>query len=186
MIPIDSVDNEEDDFRVKSSHENFTFTVIDKRLVKNLFAFYATIPDITETDGGGGGSGLGGEGMPLLKDFTLNTFVNCVARVVAIYKFDSNHCLLRITDGTKPCYSSLRQNGQMDQSTLVNGDVELMEATKQHCYDISIYDNHVKVVDDLVVGNFVKITNLHVKSVSINNYTTGLIEMYKLQLVGFF
>lgn len=168
---------------MKSSHENFTFTVIDKRLVRNLISFYATIPDITEA--GAGGAGSGGDGVTLFKDFTLNTFVNCVAKVVAVYKFDSNHCLLRITDGTKPCYSSLRQNGQMDKSSLVKGDAELMEATKQHCYDVSIYDDHVKIVDDLVVGNFIRVTNLHVKSVVVNSYITSLIEMYKLQLVSY-
>ena len=177
VIPIESINQDEDDFKVKSSHENFTFTVMDKRLVKHLADFRATIPDLNE-------GGPVSEEMTQLKDFTLNTFANCVAKVVAIFKFDTNHCLLRVTDGTKVCYSSLRQNGHLDQSTLVNCDAELMEAVEDHCFDISIYDNHVSIIDDLVIGDYVKLVNLHVKFISINSYIKGLIEQFNLKLVS--
>jgi len=139
-FPKGDVDN------LKSSHEGFTFTARDRRLVRELQKFTQELGGLFE----------GPTDVIALKDFSLNTYINCAAQVVGIYKLELNHCVLRITDGTRIPYSSFRQSGKIDlDSPMSWTDNDLYNATKNHCYEICLFDDHIQILDDLKVGDYI-------------------------------
>lgn len=99
-----------------------------------------------------------------LSDIKLDSYFNCIVQVIAAYFFeeDKNHVVLTISDGTSIHYSSLRQNGVLSSTN----QTELMLATKKHCFDVSLFDDHVSDVASVQVGDFLQISNIHAKKVS--------------------
>ena len=164
-----------------SSHANFTLTNEDKEAVRRLKQFW-------EMSGRSKGGFL--SKATLLKDLQLNSFTDCVAQVVGIYKFgpDANHCVLKVSDGTKVCYSSYRQTGQIctNNPALTMCNEDLVNATKDHSYDISLFDDHLAILDNLKVGDYIVLSNLHVKSVIENDYFKAIIEDLQLEEVCFY
>ena len=160
---------------VKSSHENFTFTIKDRRTVEALSEFYKTNVTSVEEDS---------TNLTLFKDFTMNSYVNCLAKVIGIYRFETNYCILKVTDGTKVTFSSFRQSGKIDDTCLMHWvDQDASEATKNHSFDISVFDDHVKILDDLKVDDYILFCNLHIKRVIHSTFTSGLIHTLDLKEV---
>ncbi|XP_066919617.1 protection of telomeres protein 1-like [Clytia hemisphaerica] len=169
VVSMDDVEN------VKSSHENFTFTIIDRRTVEALCEFYKT--NVTSVD-------EDATNLTMFKDFTMNSYVNCMAKVIGIYRFETNYCLLKVSDGSKVNFSSFRQSGKIDNTCLMHWvDQDAAEATRNHSFDISVFDDHVKILDDLKVGDYVLFCNLHIKRVTYSTYTSGMIHTFNLKEV---
>ena len=170
-FPKGDVDN------LKSSHEGFTFTARDRRIVRELQKFAQEL----------GGFFEGPSDIISLNNFSLNTYVNCAAQVVGIYKLELNHCVLRITDGTRTPYSSFRQSGKINMDSPTSWtDNNLYNATKNHYYEISLFDEHVQILDDLKVGDYITVVNLHVKAMVENDFMRSIKDALELVQVCYY
>lgn len=142
-----------------SSHPNPTISKTDKDRVSQLQSFFHRVKHkITES--------AATHQITPLSDIKLDSYFNCIVQVIAAYFFeeDKNHVVLTISDGTSIHYSSLRQNGVLSSTN----QTELMLATKKHCFDVSLFDDHVSDVASVQVGDFLQISNIHAKKVSLD------------------
>lgn len=146
-----------DSTKYKSSHKNPSIKVRDRKNVEELYHWMLKIEDrIKERTKNTENTSL--------CDIKLETYFNCICQVVGIYYFqeESNHCLLKVTDGTKINFNSLRQTGSIEGKQKVG----LLDLSKEFIYDISLFDDHVDDVKDIKEKDYVKIVNVHAKSVT--------------------
>ena len=146
-----------DSTKYKSSHKNPSIKVRDRKNVEELYHWMLKIEDrIKEHSKNTENTSL--------CDIKLQTYFDCICQVVGIYHFqeEPNHCLLKVTDGTKIKFNSLRQTGSIKEKQKVG----ILNLSKEFIYDISLFDNHVDDVKDIREKDYIKIVNVHAKSVT--------------------
>ena len=152
MYPLEHFDST----KYKSSHKNPSIKVRDRKNVEELYHWMLKIEDrIKEHSKNIENTSL--------CDIKLQTYFNCICQVGGIYHFqeEPNHCLLRVTDGTKINFNSLHQTGSIKEKQ----EVGLLNLSKEFIYDISLFDDHVDDVKDIKEKDYIKIVNVHAKSV---------------------
>lgn len=132
-----------------SSHINFSITEIDqyhldelKKISDYVVSKFCEYP------------------VALLKDICIDNYYNFVVQVLAKFTFQDNpnHCILRVSDGTMVPYNSFHPKSEERKT-------DLMEATENHACSISLFDNHAYDALNVKAGDFVRLNNVHLKSV---------------------
>nr|XP_056703040.1 protection of telomeres protein 1 [Euleptes europaea] len=88
-------------------------------------------------------------------------FFDLTCHLVGKAKVDGSSYLLKVWDGTKCPFPSLKVLVKEDD---LEGDRVLINQLKNLTVDVIVYDNHVQLAKSLKVGNFIRMYSLHAKT----------------------